>query len=241
MIKGLLLSLTLILITATAALIGINMKTNSVMELKHNEPIVSEDVSSSKESPSSSDTDNSSKAPPRFILNEPIDKYLSESQKESLDPSAHVKAFDDSTSEISDSAPIVPDEKDIKKAAEPYILEIMNIKNNAFANIGSLEKKIAVEFLAFPQNERQEAVGKLTDKYMPRITLILSTADDDVNRAIKKMEAAVTAINGDTKICDEALKSYEKEKDEKIKYYQGILSSMGQNIDIPKKEEGSGV
>ena len=240
MIKGLLLSLTLILITATAALIGINMRTNSVIELAHNEPVASEDISSSSKESMQTSQDSSS-SPPRFILNEPIENYMPSAEEEALDPSAHVKAIDDSSSESYDSSASIPDEKEIKKTAEPYVLEIMNIKNNAFANISSMEKKIAVEFLSYPQNEREGAVAKLTEKYMPKITLILSTADDDVKRAVKKMEAALIAINGDTKICDESLESYEKEKAEKIKYYEGILSSLGQNIDIPKKEEGSGI
>lgn len=130
------------------------------------------------------------------------------------------------------STPQIPDENKIKKTSEPYLKELYNIKSNAFGNISSLEKKIAVEFLTLPIKEREKNIPVLTEKYLPQVNLIISSADKDVERCLKKLSAALVAINGDTSIVETAKNEYHKEKTEKIKYYENILKSFDENISI---------
>lgn len=73
MIKGLLLALTLMFITATAALMGANVRYSETFEVKEGEKI---SEASQISSPSESSKEEESKNPPRFILNEPISEFL---------------------------------------------------------------------------------------------------------------------------------------------------------------------
>ena len=244
MMRGLILAMTLLLITATAALIGTNIQSEATLELKKNERI--NDSSSNPKADISEEI-----VPPRFILNEPIENYLDD-QSDIFDPSTSAKAEEESfgnsvsNEESEPITPTEPDQEQIKKTAAPYLKEIFNIKNNAFGNISSLEKKIAIEFLTIPKEERQKSIKKLTEKYFPQVSLIMTTADDDVNRVCKRLRGALVAINASSEIADEAKETYEKERKQKVEYYESILKSFGENICITeettiKKEEGSGV
>lgn len=223
MLKFLLLTLTLTLITASAALLGIDRQPFDVLKIKGDIPI-SEEREEQKEnedtSKSSSSEEDSLKVPPRFIPDEPLD----------LDPSAQEnrEEGEDDKAEIK-----VPTEREIKKAANPYIVEIINIKENAFANLASMEKKIAIDYLSMPVDQRENAPAVLKEKYMPKVTFLLDTADKDVERALKKLEASLRAINAPLDIVDEAKKSYLDEKEEKLNYYRELLKSLGQDITLP--------
>ena len=206
----------MLFITLSALLMGPEEKLFSVLSIEENIPFEKEDRP--KEEPKFPKEDNF-KEPPRFIPDEPLN----------LDPSAVEKTEED---EQSDGEIRIPDERDAKKAASPYVMEIINIKENAYANIASLEKKIAIDYLSLPKEERDDAPEKLKEKYMPRINLILQTADKDVDRALKKMEGALKAINADLTLVEEAKKSYLDEKEEKINYYKEILKSLGQDMDL---------
>ncbi|MEG2144821.1 MAG: hypothetical protein RRY40_05765, partial [Oscillospiraceae bacterium] len=120
------------------------------------------------------------KAPPRFILNQPMDEILNHD---------NVSSANESGSAVPEESapPKAPDENKIKKTSEPFLKEIHNIKGNAFGNISSLEKKIAVEFLSLPTDKREESIPKLMEKYLPQVNLIISTADKDVERSLKKL------------------------------------------------------
>ena len=210
MVRFLMIFLTFVLITASAAMIGLEIPSDDVLILNEDVPVESEESSSSKET-----LDD----PPRFIPDEEI----------ADDPSASQK---NEETTVSDSSPKIPTEREIRKAAEPYISEINSIKENAFANLGSMEKKIAVDYLSLPQKERENAPQKLMEKYIPAAKLLLETADRDVERALKKLEAALTAINAPLDTAEKVRAGYKKDKQETISSYNELLKSMGQEINL---------
>ena len=210
MARFLLIFLTFLLITATAALIGTEAPTNDVVISKDNVPVKEE---SSREEVKTLDD------PPRFIPDEEIYD----------DPSAWEKEREDAEDE---TAAKTPTEREIKKTSQPFILEIMSIKENAFANLASMEKKIAVDYLSLPQGERADAPQNLTEKYLPAAKMLMETADKDVERALKKMEAALSAINAPLDTVSEAEKSYAAEREKTLSSYTELLKSLGQDIDL---------
>ena len=222
MVKFLLLTLTLTLITASAALLGMNSEPFDVLKIKGDIPISEESTQNPDTSKSSSSKEDSLKVPPRFIPDEPLE----------LDPSAQENT-EEGEKDRDEEEIKPPTEREIKKAANPYIVEIINIKENAFANLASMEKKIAIDYLSMPVDERENAPAVLKEKYMPKVVFLLDTADKDVERALKKLESALRAINAPLDIVDEAKKSYLDEKEEKLNYYKELLKSLGQDITLP--------
>ncbi len=222
MIKFLLLALTLTLITASAALLGIESTPFEVFKIKGGIPISQKNETAEQGEEISSSKEDSLKVLPRFIPDEPLEQDLSTQER-----------MEEGEKQHEEGKMSIPTEREIKKAANPYITEIINIKENAFANLSAMEKQIAVDYLSLPKNERENAPALLKEKYMPKAVFLLDTADKDVERALKKLESALRAINAPLDMVDEAKKSYLDEKEEKLSYYRELLKSLGQDISLP--------
>ncbi len=249
MLRAMILVLTLLLVTLSAAYLGQDEQLTQVLRMAKT-PVTSlpaeppEPPASSKPPPESqsqsqsqSVASQSSSTSPRFVMDEPLTNPVppaeggepdsSESSGDSLpDPSAHALLYpvDDESSAPYVHKPPTEDEK--LTAAEPYVKELFALKDRNVRAFGELADQALSEYLGIPPGERAAALPSLMEKYLPRAAEIEKESDTQSEAILLRMSAALAAIGADDSIVQDARAAYERSKREQMSHYTELFSSL---------------
>ncbi len=247
MLRAMILVLTLLLVTLSAAYLGQDEQLTQVLRMaktpvtslpaEPSEPPASAEPppeSSSQSQPASSQSSSTS---PRFVMDEPLtnpippaeagDTDSSGSSSDSLpDPSAHALLYsvDDESSEPYVHTP--PTEEEKLAAAEPYVKELFALKDRNVRAFGELADEALSEYLGIPPSERAAALPSLMEKYLPRATELEKESDTQSEAILLRMSAALAAIGADDSIVQDARAAYERSKREQMTHYTALFSSL---------------
>lgn len=243
MLRAMILVLTLLLVTLSAAYLGQDEQLTQVLRLSKTpvsnssskQPVTSSSTysgPSSSQTPSSSSESSSSS--PRFVLDEPLtnpppisDSESQSSSEDSLpDPSAHAQLYstDDKSSESYE--PIPPSEEEKLAAAEPYVKELFELKDRNVRAFSELADEALSEYLGTAPDRRSASFPDLMEKYLPRVNELEEESDAQSEVILLKMEAALAAIGADDSIVQDARSAYEHSKEEQLSHYTELFASL---------------
>lgn len=244
MLRAMILVLTLLLITLSAAYLGQDEQLTQVLRLAK-PPVTSmpnessETVSEAESQPESQSepVTSESSTSPRFVLDEPLSNpppisefdldnstENTESDNTHLDPSAHAKLYPADEEKPYELIP--PSEEEKLTAAEPYVKELFALKDRNVRAFGELADEALSEYLAMSPDRRSAAVPALMEKYLPRVTEIEQESDTQSEAILLKMSAALAAIGADDSIVEDARTAYERSKEEQLAHYTELFSSL---------------
>ena len=241
MLRAMILALTLLLVTLSAAYLGQDEQLTQVLRLAKTpvESTVSEEASSesvvsqpasSSELTSSQNTSTS----PRFVLDEPLTdppplstSDSSSNAEDSLsDPSAHAQLY---PADVESSGSYVftpPTEEQKLAAAEPYVKELFALKDRNVREFGRLADEALSEYLSIPPDLRSQKLPELMDKYLPHVKALEQESDAESEAILRRMTAALAAIGADDSIANDARAAYERSKQEQLSHYTELFSSL---------------
>lgn len=245
MLRAMILVLTLLLVTLSAAYLGQDEQLTQVLRMSKT-PVTSipaessEPPASSKpepESSSESSVSQSSSTSPRFVMDEPLTNPIppaeaemsdsSESSGDSLpDPSAHALLYPVDGESSKPYELIPPSEEEKLKAAEPYVKELFALKDRNVRAYGELADEALSEYLSLAPDKRSAALPSLMEKYMPRVTALEAESDAQSEAILLKMSAALAAIGADDSIVKDARAAYKRSKQEQMTHYTELFSSL---------------
>lgn len=251
MLRAMILTLTLLIITISAAYLARDEQLTEVLRFAPKIPISQSEAAepeseaaapppeSSTEQPPESSMEQppeSDSEPPRFVPNEPITPSASypalppdtPSETESiaqLDPSAHAQAAPQD--ESSSYTPSVPTEEQKLAAAKPYVRELFSLKENAARELDALADSALSEYLSTAPDRRAAALPLLMEKYLPQVTALEKQTDEQAESVFMKLAAALVAINADDTILKDAKDAYAAAKQEQTQRYMAIFSQVG--------------
>ena len=237
MLRCLMLALTLIMITVSAAALASDEQLKQVLQ-QTKVPIESSVSQESESSYQESYSKASSKAeinadrPPRFVMDEPLDNMPpppTEPEKDALipiDPSTEAQLY---AIEPSDYEPTPPTEQQKLTAAEPYVKELFELTESAGKELRSLADQVIGEYLAVSPAERSGCIPVLIEKYTPIIMDFERRIDDEAQAILLKMSAALTAIGADDTLVNDAKAAYEHSKQQQTAHYTELFSAFAAN------------
>lgn len=248
MLRAMILVLTLLLVTLSAAYLGQDEQLTQALRTART-PVTSipaESSASSISTPSeseseskseSADSSQSSSTSPRFVMDEPLTNPVppagsetsnaSEYAEDSLpDPSAHALLYpvDDENSKPYEF--ITPTEEEKLEAAKPYVKELFALKDRNVLAFGELANEALSEYLGISPDKRSAALSSLMEKYLPRVTALEEESDAQSEAILLKMSAALAAIGADDSIVQDARAAYERSKEEQMAHYTELFSSL---------------
>ncbi len=245
MLRAMILVLTLLLVTLSAAYLGQDEQLTQVLRMAKTPvtsmPAESSESSSSSEPPPESKPEpaasQSSSTSPRFVMDEPLTNPVppadseisdsSESTSDSLpDPSAHALLYPVEEESSKPYELIPPSEEEKLAAAEPYVKELFALKDRNVRAFGELADQALSEYLSIPPDERSAALPALMEKYLPRATELEKESDAQSEAILLKMSAALAAIGADDSIVQDARAAYERSKQEQLTHYTELFSSL---------------
>ncbi len=246
MLRAMILVLTLLLVTLSAAYLGQDEQLTQVLRMAKT-PVTSLPAEQPEEPPASSApppesksqpaASQSSSTSPRFVMDEPLTNPVppaetgepdsSESSGDSLpDPSAHALLYpvDGESSTPYVHKPPTEDEK--LTAAEPYVKELFALKDRNVRAFGELADQALSEYLGISPNARAAALPSLMEKYLPRAAELEEESDAQSEAILLRMSAALAAIGADDSIVQDARAAYERSKREQMSHYTELFSSL---------------
>ncbi len=251
MLRAMILVLTLLLVTLSAAYLGQDEQLTQVLRMDKT-PVTSLPVEplepgagsemppeSASEVPSQAQSaaSQSSSTSPRFVMDEPltnpippsagIDPDASESFGDlPPDPSAHALLYpvEDENAESYVSKP--PTEEEKLAAAEPYVKELFALKDRNVRAFGELADQALLEYLGLAPDKRAAALPTLMDQYLPRAAELAQQSDLESEAILLRMTAALAAIGADDSIVQDARAAYERSKQEQMAHYTELFSSL---------------
>lgn len=249
MLRAMILVLTLLLVTLSAAYLGQDEQLTQVLRMDKTPvtslptepseaPVSSEPAPESQpQSQSQSAASQSSSTSPRFVMDEPLtnpvpptetsDPGASDSSDSSLpDPSAHALLYpvEDESSEPYVHNP--PTEEEKLAAAEPYVKELFALKDRNVRALGELADQALSEYLSIAPKERSAALPSLVEKYLTPATNLEKESDAQSEAILLRMSAALAAISADDSIVQDARAAYERSKREQMAHYTELFSSL---------------
>lgn len=246
MLRAMILVLTLLLVTLSAAYLGQDEQLTQVLRMaktpvtslpaESSEPYIDSEPLPESKSESVASRSSSSTSP-RFVMDEPLTNPVpssgsdapdsSESSGDSIpDPSAHALLYpvDEESSEPYVHTP--PAEEEKLTAAEPYVKELFALKDRNVRAFGELADEALSEYLGLPPDDRAAALPALMEKYLPRVTALEEESDAQSEAILLKMSAALAAIGADDSIVEDARAAYERSKQEQLSHYTDLFSSL---------------
>lgn len=238
MIRCMMLALTLILITLSAAYLGRDEQLRQVLQ-RTQLPVESSSYSEPKAAPQyqeqgfTASSSNQQTSTPRFIPDEPISQqpYTTpqtdpQSSSEPLaDPSAEAQLFPiENGSE--DYIPSPPTEQQKLMAAEPFVKELFELTERGADDLRAIIDQAIGEFLSSSPLERNAAIPALIEKYAPMVTALEADSDGQAEAILLRMKAALVAIGADDGLVNDARAAYEHSKQQQITHYTDIFSAF---------------
>lgn len=253
MLRAMILTLTLLIITVSAAYLARDEQLTQALRFSQKIPVEQEQYLQSEseipqmestaqleqaesEAPTESETPPESEAP-RFVPNEPIASSPSSAiilppqasdtdGASQLDPSAHAQAAP--SEESSAYTPSVPSEEQKLNAAKPFVRELFSLKENAARELDALADSALSEYLSTAPDRRADALPLLMEKYLPQVMALESRTDEQAESIFMKLAAALAAINADDTILKDAREAYAAAKQEQTQRYLSLFSQVGQ-------------
>ena len=234
MIRCMMLALTLVLITLSAAYLGRDEQLQQV--LRQTKLPVESSSSEYTEPPLQSTVDASSERqsePPRFIPDKPISEqpvtssssHAAPSPVEPVDdPSAEAQLYPVESSE--DYVPTPPTEQQKLITAEPFVKELFELTEQGASQLRAIIDRAVGEFLSSSPLERNGTIPALIEKYTPEITALEESSDREAEAILLRMKAALVAIGADDGLVTDARAAYEKSKQQQINHYTELFSSF---------------
>lgn len=246
MLRAMILVLTLLLVTLSAAYLGQDEQLTQVLRMSKtpvtslpaepSEPPASVELPPESKTPPQPAASQSSSTSPRFVMDEPLTNPVppaeasgsdsSGTSGDSLpDPSAHALLYSIDES----SAPYVnkpPTEEEKLAAAEPYVKELFALKDRNVRAFGELADEALSEYLGIAPSERAAALPSLMEKYLPRAAELEKESDAQSESILLRMSAALAAIGADDSIVQDARAAYERSKREQMTHYTALFSSL---------------
>ena len=238
MIRCLMLALTLMLITLSAAYLGrdeqirqVLQRTKVPMEASSAAQIEPHFVQA--QSPSSSESSSSAAEPPRFIADEPIEpsSHPTDEPRSAapsippLDPSAETRLYP-IEGEEQEYEPTPPTEEQKLSAAEPFVKELFELTEKSSEQLKSVMNQAIYDYLSTDPAQRSDSINALVEKYTPIILELESDSDSKAEAILLRMTAALTAINADDGLVQDARAAYEYSKQQQTEHYTELLSSF---------------
>ena len=235
MLRCMMLALTLILITLSAAYLG---RDEQLRQALHQTRLPLE--SSSYTEPPSASYQEEAYAPsssdqvisdPRFIPDKPISAIPSPSSQPAsqpdmpMDPSTEAKLFP-IESEESEYISTSPTEQQKLIAAEPFVKELFELTERGAVDLRAIIDQAIGEFLSASPLERNGNITSLIEKYTPMIMELETSSDEQAEAILLRMKAALVAIGADEGLVNDARAAYEHSKQQQIEHYSGLLSSF---------------
>lgn len=246
MLRAMILVLTLLLVTLSAAYLGQDEQLTQALRMAKT-PVTSMPAESSEppistepepeSKPESTASSQSSSTSPRFVMDEPLTNPIppaeagtsdsSEYSRDSLpDPSAHALLYPVDGESSKPYELIPPTEEEKLEAAEPYIKELFALKDRNVLAFGELADEALSEYLGLSPDKRSAALPSLMEKYLPRVTALEEESDAQSEAILLKMSAALAAIGADDSIVQDARAAYERSKQEQMAHYTELFSSL---------------
>jgi len=234
MIRCMMLALTLILITLSAAYLGRDEQLRQVLQ-QTKLPVESSSYSEPEHQYQSESAESSSPerqaSPPRFIPDAPIpqqpySRFESAAPNEMpIDPSAEAQLFPiESSSE--DYVPTPPSEQQKLKAAEPFVKELFELTEQGADELRIIIDQAIGEFLSASPLERNGILPALIEKYTPKILELEASSDEQAESILLRMKAALVAIGADDGLVNDARAAYEHSKQQQISHYTEMFSAF---------------
>ena len=230
MIRCMMLALTLILITLSAAFLG---RDGQIRQVLHQTKLPVQSSVESYPQPQSSSTsspsDHSSESP-RFIPDEPISQQPAESHHQSAppflpdDPSAEAQLYPIENAE--DYTPTPPTEQQKLIAAEPFVKELFELTEQSADELRAIIDRAIGEFLSASPLERNNTISALIEKYTPEIISLEEKTDSKAEAILLRMNAALVAIGADDSLVTDARAAYEHSKQQQISHYTELFSTF---------------
>lgn len=229
MLRAMMLTLTLILITLTAAYLGQDKQLTQVL-YRTKTPVQSSSAAESADKEDYTAQSSSSQAEfSRFVMDEPLTEPqippegITDGQSsQSTESGPHAQAIDD---EEGYQLP-VPTEQQKLDTAEPYVKELFDLKENATRQLKSLIDEALTEYLLTTPDRRSTGLPQMIEKYMPRVQKLEQDTDSQAEAILLKMSAALAAIGADDQIVQDSRAAYQRSKDEQIAHYSEMFSSL---------------
>lgn len=223
MLRAMMLTLTLILITLTAAYLGRDEQLTQVL-YRTKTPVQSSSAPLSESTPPPDSSVVSREQPPRFVTETPsaaeqppLDMEGQSSQADSSQPQAQA-----AESQEEYRLP-EPTEQQKLNAAEPYVKELFELKENSARELKKLVEEALTEYLLTQPDLRQTVLPELTEKYMPRAEELEKRSDTQAEEILLKMSTALFAIGADDQIAQDARAAYQNSKRELTEHYGDML------------------
>lgn len=238
MLRAMILTLTLLLVTLSAAYLGQDEQLTQVLRLSKT-PMANS--SSEQAPPSSSDASQptssasqSSSSSPRFVLDEPLtdpppltDPASPTTPEAPMpDPSAHALLYPANGESSKPYELIPPSEEQKLAAAEPYVKELFALKDRNVRAFSELADEALSEYLGTSPDRRSAGLPALMEKYLPRVTALEQESDTQSESILLKMTAALAAIGADDSIVQDARDAYERSKQEQLSHYTELFASL---------------
>lgn len=224
MLRAMMLTLTLILITLTTAYLGRDEQLTQVLYRTKTPVQSSSAAQSAVESPSSSSSEASSEREfPRFVPSEPDispapSSEISDGQSSQAPPDAQAVGDEEPYQ------PPTPSEQQQKDAAEPYVKELFQLTENSSRELKQIIDEALTEYLLTPPGQRDEIIAQLSEKYLPRAQTLEQNTDSQAESILLKMTAALSAIGADDQIAQDARAAYQRSKQEQMERYSDIFA-----------------
>jgi len=228
MLRAMMLTLTLILITLTAAYLGKDEQLTQVLYRTKTPVQSSSAVESAPESKSAPAESSSSQAEhPRFVMDEPLSM-----------PPVPPEGVDDGQSsqpDISQAQAVegeeqyqlpAPTEQQKMDAAEPYVKELFELKESAVRELKKIVDEALTEYLLTAPDIRNDKIPQMVEKYIPRAQKLEQDTDAQAETILLKMSAALAAIGADDGLVEDSRAAYQRSKEEQMAHYSGMFSSM---------------
>lgn len=222
MLRAMMLTLTLILITLTAAYLGRDEQLTQVL-YRTKTPVQSSSTAESDSTAPPKSSAASSVQPPRFATD-----IFPESEDIPPEADGQSSQVDISQAQAADGQEEYripePTEQQKRNAAEPYVKELFELKENSARELKKLFEEALTEYLLTAPELRESALDELTEKYMPRAKELEQRCDSQAEELLLKMKSALSAIGADDEIAQEARAAYQRSKQELTDHYSELLS-----------------
>ncbi|MBQ2752376.1 MAG: hypothetical protein IJF25_07350 [Oscillospiraceae bacterium] len=238
MIRCLMLALTLMLITLSAAYLGRDEQIRQVLQ-RTKIPVEASSAAQIEphfvqaESQPSGESSSSVDEPPRFIADEPMEPSSPpiDEQKSAvptappLDPSTETRLYP-IESEEQQYTPTSPTEEQKLSAAEPFVKELFELTEESSEQLKSVMNQAIYDYLSTDPSQRSDSINALIEKYTPIVLDLEAETDKQAEAILLRMTAALTAINADDGLVQDARAAYEYSKQQQTEHYTELLSSF---------------
>ncbi len=254
MLRILMLSLVLLLITLSAAYLGQDEERAQVLRLTKLPGESQEMIFGPKQAPPSSSApsasapgesgepqDSESEAPQieipesssgtarYFVPDSSLEAASGDERAQaSGDPEQESSqdAEDEDGEDSEDSVSYVLDGDDVQAAAQPYINELDALTQSSAKALEEIGRQAIMEYFGMSSQERKDGMAKLAEQYMPSIQALEKDTDDRAEDIIGRLEQKLSDMGADTAMADDLRESYAESKKENVDYYSGIIQQL---------------